>query len=420
MTHLRIEQNNIPENVSAHLLEAIYNYAFRGDLDNSSNFSGSLTALHGYQEHANWLCNKYQDLSINIQSPYILFKDQKVEQLCSLAWGDGVGITQAQAYGQSGKLDTVFENNEDITSFDEFQYFRFNDFSWGYWTKGCFANCTNLKSITLPNTVSNIQNALFYNCNNLETVTTTRSVESIGWSGFNSCYKLKNVDLSEVTSIGNWGFCKDRELDVSQCGLDFTKITSLGEHAFDEVKGVGDVELPLCSGSLARVFTECNSITSIKNTPLITEISGVDSGWNGAFSWMEELDTLDLSLATQVTSIARGFVRNCPMLRIIKLPNTITSITTLQFLELTNDISSYHGSNYRNFYGNLKALVLPCTTPPTPIDSQYGTDDLTLYTNLSIYVPDASVNSYKTAQFWSTVASKFKPLSQFATDFPND
>lgn len=419
MTHLRIEQNNIPENVSAHLLEAIYNYAFSGDLDNSSNFSGSLTALHGYQEHANWLCNKYQDLSINIQSPYILFKDPKVEQLCSITWGDGVGITQPQAYQCSGKLARVFENNNNITSFDEFQYFRFNEFEWDYWTKGCFANCTNLKSITLPSTISRIENCLFYNCNNLETVTTTRSVESIGFSGFNQCYKLKNIDLSEVTSINRFAFRQDRELDVSQCGLDFTKVTSLGEHAFDEVKGVGDVELPLCSGSLVRVFSDCNSITSIKNTPLITEISGVDSGWNSAFSWMEELDTLDLSLATQVTTIVRGFVRNCPMLRIIKLPSTITSISAMQFLELTDNVSSYHGRNYRTFYGNLKALVLPCTTPPS-IDSSDGTDDLTAFTNLSIYVPDASVNSYKTAQFWSTVASKFKPLSQFATDFPND
>ena len=420
MTHLRIEQNNIPENVSAHLLEAIYNYAFSGDLDNSSNFSGSLTALHGYQEHANWLCNKYQDLSINIQSPYILFKDPKVGQLCSLAWGDGVGITQAQAQTYSGNLNFEFENNQDITSFDELQYFKFSDFSWGYWTSGSFANCTNLKSITLPSTISRIQNCLFYNCNNLETVTTTRSVESIGFSGFNQCYKLKNIDLSKVTSIDNWAFSKNRELNISQCGLDFTKVTSLGERAFEEVNGIGDVELPLCSGSLVQVFSWCNSITSIKNTPLITKISGVDSGWNSAFSWMEELDTLDLSLATQVTTIVRGFVRNCPMLRIIKLPNTITSIETMQFLELTDSVSSYHGRNYRDFCGNLKALVLPCTTPPTAITNQYGTDDLTLFTNLSIYVPDASVNSYKTAQFWSTVASKFKPLSQFATDFPND
>lgn len=419
MTHLRIEQNNIPENVSAHILEAIYNYAFSGDLDDNSNFSGSLTALHGYQEHANWLCNKYQDLSINIQTPYILFKDPKVEQLCSNIWGDSVGITQPQAYNCSGKLDFVFENKNDITSFDEFQYFRFNEFSWGYWTRGCFANCTNLKSITLPSTISRIENCLFYNCNNLETVTTTSSVESIGFSGFNQCYKLKNIDLSKVTSIGDWAFSKNRELDLSQCGLDFTKVTSLGERVFEEVNGIGDVELPLCSGSLVRVFSWCNSITSIKNTPLITEISGVDSGWNSAFSWMEELDTLDLSLATQVTTIVRGFVRNCPMLRIIKLPSTITSINAMQFLDLTNGVSSYHGRSYQTFYGNLKALVLPCTTPPS-VDQSDGTVDLTLFTNLSIYVPDASVNSYKTAQFWSTVASKFKPLSQFATDFPND
>lgn len=418
MTHLRIEQNSIPEQTNVSILETLYDYVSNEELDNSSNLSGSLTSLHGYQEHADYLCNKYPNLQINITQPYILFKDLIVQDICARQWGDGFGVTMNQAQNQTGRLDLIFENNSDITSFDEFQYFKFNDFNWNYWTRGCFANCTSLKSITLPSTVSNIQNALFYNCTNLETVTTIRNIETLGWSGFNQCYKLKNIDLSEVTSINRFAFRQDRELDVSQCGLDFTKVTFLGEHAFDEVKGVGDVELPLCSGSLVRVFSDCNSITSIKNTPLITEISGVDSGWNSAFSQMEELDTLDLSLATQVTTIVRGFVRNCPMLRIIKLPSTITSISAMQFLELTDNVSSYHGRNYRTFYGNLKALVLPCTTPPS-IDSSDGTDDLTAFTNLSIYVPDASVNSYKTAQFWSTVASKFKPLSQFATDFPN-
>ena len=419
MIHLRIEQNNIPEQTNVSILETLYNYVSSEELDNSSNLSGSLTSLHGYQEHADYLCNKYPNLQINITQPYILFKDPIIQDICARQWGDGFGVTMNQAQNQTGELDFIFENNSDITSFDEFQYFKFDDFNWGYWTRGCFANCSNLKSITFPSTISFIENCLFLNCNNLETVTTTRHIKTIGFSGFNQCFKLKNVDLSEVTSIDTWGFQNDRELDVSQCGLDFTKVTNLGEHAFDKVKGVGDVELPLCSGSLVRVFINCNSITSIKNTPLITEISGVDGGWTPAFSYMGELDTLDLSLATQVTTIVRGFVGDCPMLRIIKLPSTITSISTCQFLTLTNNVSSYHGRNYQTFYGNLRALVLPCTTPPS-IDSSEGTDDLTLFTNLSIYVPDASVNSYKTAQFWSTVASKFKPLSQFATDFPND
>lgn len=42
MTHLRIEQNNIQENVSSAIIEKLYESTINEDLDQSSNLAGTL------------------------------------------------------------------------------------------------------------------------------------------------------------------------------------------------------------------------------------------------------------------------------------------------------------------------------------------------------------------------------------------
>ena len=63
------------------------------------------------------------------------------------------------------------------------------------------------------------------------------------------------------------------------------------------------------------------------------------------------------------------------------------------------------------------------TTPPTV--NYRGNSDVFLggtatNQNLKIYVPDESVSLYKTENGWRDRASNIFPMSQFATDFPND
>ncbi len=56
-----------------------------------------------------------------------------------------------------------------------------------------FMNCTNLASVTIPDSVTSIDNFAFYNCTSLTSVTIPDSVTSIGYAAFSNCRSLTSV-----------------------------------------------------------------------------------------------------------------------------------------------------------------------------------------------------------------------------------
>jgi hypothetical protein len=60
---------------------------------------------------------------------------------------------------------------------------------------GAFNGCTNLASVTIPNSVTSIGYGTFFNCINLTNVTIPNSVTSIGNSAFASCTSLMSERL---------------------------------------------------------------------------------------------------------------------------------------------------------------------------------------------------------------------------------
>lgn len=131
-------------------------------------------------------------ISTTTPSSNIVFADGNVKTLCVANWdtnSDGeLSLTEAAAVTDLG---TVFWNNTVITSFDELQYFTGLSSIKGnppsYSSSGAFYGCTNLTSVTIPNSVTSIGSGAFQNCSSLTSVTIPNSVTSIEDGAFQYC-----------------------------------------------------------------------------------------------------------------------------------------------------------------------------------------------------------------------------------------
>ena len=114
---------------------------------------GTITiAANCYEDSINTLRGAFTRLVLNITGEYyIRFACPAVAKICATQWGDGVGITRAQAAAVTD-IGTVFKNNTEITSFDELRFFtgikKIGD--------GAFYGCTLLRSIIYPPGLSTI------------------------------------------------------------------------------------------------------------------------------------------------------------------------------------------------------------------------------------------------------------------------
>ena len=129
---------------------------------------------------------------------YITFADPVVAQICATNWGDGVGITPAQAAAVTNQqFKGTFLNNTSIVSFDEFEYFtgvtqlaEDKDFN----------GCTNLASVKLPPNITSIG----WGCLGLSSLTGTlvipNTVTSISRGSLDGTTGLTNLVNNTATT----------------------------------------------------------------------------------------------------------------------------------------------------------------------------------------------------------------------------
>jgi hypothetical protein len=98
-----------------------------------------------------------------------------------------------------------------------------------------FNQCTSLKEVVMSDSVASIGNMAFYQCTSLETVTMSKNVTQLPNNCFDGCSNLTDIDLSNLTSIGNGSmqFCSSLAINALPDGL-----TSIGWLAFRGCTGV--------------------------------------------------------------------------------------------------------------------------------------------------------------------------------------
>lgn len=128
-------------------------------------------------------------------------------------------------------------------------------------------------------------------------------------------------------------------------------------------------------------FYYCSSLTSVVMPNTITSI--------GDDAFYRCIILSKITLSNTLTSIGLQTFYYCSKLTSITLPDTLTSIGTYAF------------------YGcsKLTSMTIYATIPPT-----LGTSAISSATT-AIYVPAASVNTYKSATNWSAYASRIKAIT---------
>lgn len=133
-------------------------------------------------------------------------------------------------------IATIFKNNNNIKSFDGFQYFT----SVTDIPASTFDNCKYLQSIKFPNSILTVGGSAFYYCERLNYIYLNNGLTEIVSYAFQNCRKIKYINIpSTITTIGKDAFlCTspgayndwDTEVHIdsleSWCNIDFALRTS--------------------------------------------------------------------------------------------------------------------------------------------------------------------------------------------------
>jgi len=162
---------------------------------------------------------------------------------------------------------------------------KINGIEVGSIKEGCFKN-SNIESVTLPSSVTSIEQQAFYGCNNLKSINLS-NVKFIGTEAFTNCPSLTdNIDLSSVEMISERGLagtyfktmnlpkCTDiRDSAFEDCTMQkivLNNATNLGSNVFKNCKNLEMIYAPKVKG-----FDGCSGCTNLKTVfvPMATGIT---------------------------------------------------------------------------------------------------------------------------------------------------
>ncbi len=159
----------------------------------------------------------------------------------------------------------------------------------------------------------------------------------------------------------------------------------------------------------AIIRTSTNSlITGCQNTVIPNTITSIDQYAFGSCTGLTSITIPD-----SVTTIGEHAFMGCSGLISITIPNSVTFIgqnafwhcTSLTSVTIGNGVTSIRNGAFSGCSG-LTSFTIQAASPPT-LDNLYTFDGTN---NCPIYVPSASVETYKAATNWSSLASRIQAI----------
>lgn len=265
--------------------------------------------------------------------------------------------------------------------------------------ESAFQGCTALTSIEIPTNVTNIEDAAFYGTG-LESIQIPTSVTHIGASAFANCTKLKSFEFpTSITTIGKSMFAGC--ISLTSVKIPDT-ITEINRHAFSSCVSLTSIEVPNSVVLIEEsTFADCTKLASVKFSSNITEInkstfancislnnvvvpSKVTILDDSAFAGCTSLTSI--KIPTGVTVVGNSTFKDCVNMPSIEIPDTVTTLgesvfagcINLTSIKTPNSLVSL-GKNAFKDCASLTSVVIPASTTTVKENAFSGCDALTVY-----------------------------------------
>lgn len=274
---------------------------------------------------------------------HFLIKLRSFLSLIVLFFGNSVMVANAQNIERNG----IWYQLQDLNQYGNgyianvINYYIIDDMWYYFKYKG---------DIVIPDVITyegieyetNLNNYVIYDCDELTSVTIPRSVSWIDESWFQGCRNLKVINVSPdnkwLCSLGGIVYDKEKT-SLLRCPQGITgtveisqNVTYIASSAFLDCVGLTSIVLPKTLQSIGEsAFKGCTGLTSISLPEGLLDI------YKNAFEGCTGLT--NIAIPNTVTRIETGAFRNCVGLREMFIPASVTCIGTGAFADCTNLVS---------------------------------------------------------------------------------
>ena len=209
---------------------------------------------------------------------------------------------------------------------------------------------TGVTSVTIPNSVTEIDDLAFFGCVELSEISLPNSLINIGPTAFANCAGLTSVNIPN-------------------------SVTSIESSAFANCVGITSVNIPNSVTCIPPAcFSGCSGLKSVTIPNSVTDI--------GMCSFQYCSNLTAITLPNSVDHIGNAAFYSCPNLSLVNIPNGVSVI------------------GY-NAFGNCPKLLNVYCHAENISSTNSGAFNNSPIEFATLYVPTASIESYKETQPWN-------------------
>lgn len=266
-------------------------------------------------------------------------------------------------------------------------------------TECAFFNSSNLVSVSLPNTITDIGHQAFQGCTSLTSIVIPDYVTNIGTNAFKGCTSIASVTLGNTAS-------NIEESAFSGC----TSLSTINWTA------VNVASYPAYSSTDSRhPFYGCNNITTVNFTGAVQSIP------HDAFNGVSSINSINIG--SSVTTIGDRAFNNCSGIGSVTLGASVSTIgekafcgcSGMTFLSIDNLLTEVGISAFEGCTSLSQAIVLPPFVTKVRNRAFFGCSGITSLT-LGINVNTLGNNAFNNCTSLASVEWKSLEITTIAND----